>query len=89
MCLQEAVFRIASLALRIFVSPFNRPLFASEIASIFEKKATDLGDPAGQENHWNLRTPPREKCGPKGLDGNQSSVPVGSEGSWAALVPGS
>ena len=39
----------------MFVSPFNRPLFASEIASIFEKKATDLGDPEGQENRWNLR----------------------------------
>lgn len=55
MSLQEALFRTASLALKMFVSPFNLPLFAPEIASIFEKKATDLGDPAGQENHWNLR----------------------------------
>ena len=50
---------------------------------------TLCGQQTPEQNHWNMRTPPREKRGPKGLDGNQSSAPVGTEGSWAALVPGS
>lgn len=38
------------ICLKMFVSPFNIPLFSPEIASIYEKKATDLGDPVGQED---------------------------------------
>lgn len=60
MCLQEALFIIASFAFKMFVFPFSIPFFAPEIASVYMKKFTYLGDLVGQENHWHLRRTTKE-----------------------------
>lgn len=44
----------------MFVFPFSIPFFAPEIASVYMKKLTYLGDLVGQENHWHLRRTTKE-----------------------------